>query len=242
MRTSPSVMPTRALPSGPMRWCVVVAGWVIRDFASPRLLEMSTSSSRSSTENACSSLLDLERHDRPPATHLPLRELVLGVRLEPGVQDPADPRVPLEPRRDLLRAGVRVEHPHPQGLQALGQHPGVERAQRGPRVAHGLHLALDQLHRAQDRAAERASLAVDVLGRGVDDDVGSQVQRALEHGRGEHVVHDDRGAGGVRQSHTARTSTSSCIGLDGDSKKTAFAGVQRAFPTARGRGLPRTPS
>ena len=41
-RTVPSLMPSLARSSAPMRMCVVVAGWVTRLLASPRLLEMST--------------------------------------------------------------------------------------------------------------------------------------------------------------------------------------------------------
>ena len=51
-RTIPSVMPSSARAAGPMRWCVVVAGWVIRLLASPRLFEMRTSLSASWKRNA----------------------------------------------------------------------------------------------------------------------------------------------------------------------------------------------
>ena len=54
-----------------------------------------------------------------------------------------------------------------------------------------------ELLAAQDRAAEGATLAVDVLGCGVDDDVGTELERVLEHRRGEHIVNDDESIGGV---------------------------------------------
>ena len=44
----------RAAPPGPSRRCVVVAGWVIRDLASPRLLEMSMICSAFSSAKAAS--------------------------------------------------------------------------------------------------------------------------------------------------------------------------------------------
>ena len=52
---------------------------------------------------------------------------------------------------------------------------------------------------AQDRAAQGAALAVDVLGRGVHDDVGAELERPLQHRRGEGVVEHDLGAGLVRE-------------------------------------------
>ena len=85
-----------------------------------------------------------------------------------------------------------MAHAQRHGLQALGQHPGVERAQRRAGVAHQLlHRAVDELLRAQDGAAERAALAVDVLGGGVHDDVGAELERPLQQRGGEDVVDDD---------------------------------------------------
>ena len=52
---------------------------------------------------------------------------------------------------------------------------------------------------AQDRAAQGAALAVDVLGGGVHDDVGAEFERPLQHRRGEGVVEHDLGAGLVRE-------------------------------------------
>ena len=45
------------------------------------------------------------------------------------------------------------------------------------------------LYQRQNRgAAQHAALAVDVLGGGIDDDVGAKLQRLLQHRRGEHIV------------------------------------------------------
>src|SRR2546425_633556 len=41
-------------------------------------------------------------------------------------------------------------------------------------------------------AADHVAVAADVLGGGVEDDVGAELERALEDGRGEGVVHEDR--------------------------------------------------
>jgi hypothetical protein len=85
-------------------------------------------------------------------------------------------------------------------LEALDQHPGVERAHRRAGVAdNGLQSVDDELARAQDRAAQRAALAVDVLGCRVHHDVGAELERPLQHRRGEGVVEHDLGAGLVRE-------------------------------------------
>ena len=71
---------------------------------------------------------------------------------------------------------------------------------RRPGVPHEvLHRPVDELLGAEHRAAERAALAVDVLGRRVDDDVGAELERLGEHRRAEDVVDDDLRAGRVRQ-------------------------------------------
>ena len=54
-----------------------------------------------------------------------------------------------------------------------------------------LHRPVDELAPAEDGATEHATLPVDVLGRGVDDDVGAVVERPAEHRRAEDVVDDD---------------------------------------------------
>jgi hypothetical protein len=69
---------------------------------------------------------------------------------------------------------------------------------RRPGVAQErLEVGLDELARAEDRAAEAAPLPVDVLGRRVDDDVGPELQRSLQERRGEHVVDHHLGTGAV---------------------------------------------
>ena len=57
-----------------------------------------------------------------------------------------------------------------------------------------LQVVVDVILRAEHRAAETAALAVDVLGRRIDDDVGAVLQRPLQQRRREHVVDDDDGA------------------------------------------------
>ena len=92
----------------------------------------------------------------------------------------------------LLRA-------HAQRLQPLEQHPRVERRQRRSGLADQLvDVVGDEFLRAEDDTAETAALAVDVLGRRIDDAVGAELQRALVERGGEHVVHHQRRAGRMR--------------------------------------------
>ena len=93
------------------------------------------------------------------------------------------------------RLGVDAQR---EGLEALEQHPRVERAERRARVPDELlDRPLDVLLGAEDRTAEDAALAVDVLRGGVDDHVGAERERLLEDGRREDVVEDDDRTGGV---------------------------------------------
>ncbi len=53
-----------------------------------------------------------------------------------------------------------------------------------------VQVLVDPLLVRQDDAAEAAPLAVDMLGRRIDDDMGAELQRLLLQGRGEDVVDD----------------------------------------------------
>ena len=95
--------------------------------------------------------------------------------------------------------GVAVVDPNRQRLKAFQQHPGVEWAQGRPGVAHQrLHRTVDVLLIAQDRPAEDAALAVDVLGAGVDHHVDAQWQALLQQRSGEDVVQQHLCPGGMR--------------------------------------------
>ena len=144
--------------------------------------------------------VELERDDRPAAEHLALGEVVLRVRLQEGVDDARDPGVRLEEPGHLEGA---VGHPldaQRHRLEALDEDPRVERRHRRAGVPHEvLHRAVDELLRPEHGAAEGAALPVDVLRRGVDGDVGAEVERLGEDRRAEDVVDDDLGSGRVGQ-------------------------------------------
>ena len=62
-----------------------------------------------------------------------------------------------------------------QRLQPLQQHPGVERRYRWAGLAHEIMDVLgDEGLRGEDDAAQAAALTVDMLGRGIDHDVGAE--------------------------------------------------------------------
>src|ERR1700687_640535 len=56
-------------------------------------------------------------------------------------------------------------------------------------------IVLDEFLRGQDGAAEAAALAVDVLGRRIDDDVGAERQRLLQERRRKDIVDHKEAAG-----------------------------------------------
>ena len=213
------------------------------DLASPRLFEMSTSRSASSRAKASGLASAVGRASvkvTPPACgHLAGgARLVLGGRLE-RVRHPGDARVALASRsaRALRRRALAV-HLAAAGSQPLQQHPGVERADiDGPGVPHqGLDLVLGCSSPTPGWRRQDLALTVDVLGRGVDHDVRAEVHGPLQKRGREHVVAPPARPASWASRHTAATSISSCIGLDGDSKNTAWVGWRARRATGRGRG------
>ena len=101
---------------------------------------------------------------------------------------------------DVAALRAMLAHAQLQRLQALQHDPGVERAERrAGMLQKRMKLLDDEVLGAEHDAAEAATLAVDMLGRGVEHDVGAHGQRLLQHRRGEDVVDDQPRAGGVAQ-------------------------------------------
>ena len=78
-------------------------------------------------------------------------------------------------------------------------------SQRVERPGHAAHRVLEELDPLGDgrvvhgrEAADHVRVAAEVLGRRVDDDVGAELERALEVRRRERVVDDDERADGMR--------------------------------------------
>ena len=143
----------------------------------------------------------VEGDDAAAGAHLDAGQLVLGVAGQSRIKHVGQAAAPAEVCGDVEGVGGVALDAHGQGLQALDQEPGVEGAHRragmtqdgGQGVFHVIQVV------GEDGAAQRAALAVDVLGGRIDDDVGAHLQRPLQHRRGEHVVDDEAGAGPMGQ-------------------------------------------
>ena len=136
-------------------------------------------------------------HAAAPA-HLLRRKRVLGVARKARIVHGIHGGVAFEKSRKPLRRFAHAGRAQLQRLQALEHNPGVEGAHDRPRGAHEGHkIVCEKPFVAQDGAAQAAALAVDVLGRGIDDDVGTEDEGTLNRRHTEHIVHDDAGANAV---------------------------------------------
>jgi len=95
----------------------------------------------------------------------------------------------------------------------------------------------DEFFRGEDDSAERAALAVDVLGRGIDDAVGAERERVLQHRRSEGVVDTSVAPAWWRMSATAAISTTSSVGLVGFRERRSWCWAGSPLSTRRGRCL-----
>ena len=136
------------------------------------------------------STLHLDADDAAEALHLAARQGVLRVALEAGVDHALDARVLLEPARQFQRVVAVRAHAQVQGLESAQGEKTVERP------GDGADRVLQECHRfgqircaGHDDAADHVGMAVEVLGGRVQHQVRAVLQRALQHGRAEGVVH-----------------------------------------------------
>ena len=149
----------------------------------------------------------------PPATskqtrrtallHLAAGELVLRMARQAGVENAGYLRMTFEKAGDRRRCAALPIDPQLEGLEALEQQPGVERGQGRPGVPiERAEIVLDEFLRGEDRAAETAPLAVDVLRRRIDNDIGTEQPaasaRAASRTRCRRREWRRRGASGAR--------------------------------------------
>lgn len=121
------------------------------------------------------------------------RKLVLGVRLETGVDDSRDLGVGLEILRHLHGVALRGLHAHVEGLKATNSHVAVERSGDGANaVLNEAHLLPDLHVAADDDAHEHVGVAADVLGDAVQHEIGAELKRTLQVRSHEGVVHDQK--------------------------------------------------
>ena len=104
-----------------------------------------------------------------------------------------------ERNRDRCRSLGLSTHPQVQCFEALEHDPGVERRHRrtGLPQQH-VDMVLNEFLRPENDPTETASLTVDVLGRGIDDTIGTERERTLPYGRREDVIDHQRCTGRVR--------------------------------------------
>jgi hypothetical protein len=134
--------------------------------------------------------VDAEGDHPAVAAHLLAGQRVAGVVDQAWVGDASHLRMVGQELRDPHRVVVVPIHPHAEGLQAAQGEPGVERAGDG---ADGVLEERELLCGGRigaDRAPDHVGVSADVLGRRVDHEVGAELERLLEVGRGEGVVGD----------------------------------------------------
>mmetsp|Transcript_2765 Transcript_2765/g.11277 ORF Transcript_2765/g.11277 Transcript_2765/m.11277 type:complete len:425 (+) Transcript_2765:227-1501(+) len=132
--------------------------------------------------------LDLKGYHAAETVHVLLRNLVVGVRGEAGVVNLLDHRVLLQHRRQLHRVLVVPLDPELKRLDAAHDHVrcvGIDDAAEDVvKLANLRHRLLV----ADDRAGQNVVVPAEVLGSGVDDEVGAVLERLEVDGRGEGSV------------------------------------------------------
>ena len=137
--------------------------------------------------------VQLEPEHRAEAALLTPRECVAGMVGEPGVVDAAHGRVGRQLDRQCFGVGLLpFDASDERAKPALGQPRVVRRA--GETEAVGLEVDPfgEGLGRGDYRAADHVAVTVDQLRRRVDDQIGAQRDRLLQHRREEGVVDDEQ--------------------------------------------------
>ena len=143
----------------------------------------------------------VERHQRAAALHLPPGQL--GLRMVVAERDRCTRADPLLLGEEV---GDRASRPRsgPRPAAAASRAPfsitqALNGDSAGPVWRRKLWIVrVDERLAGQDHAAEAAALPVDMLGRRIDDAIGAELERALQHRRREDVVDDQRRAARMR--------------------------------------------
>ena len=103
------------------------------------------------------------------------------MRRQARVEHPADLAARLQPARDRERVGLVPLHAHGERLGAAQHQEAVERRlAAAQRVLEEREAGAQVRIAADDGAADDVGVAVQVLRRRVDDQVGAEIERALE--------------------------------------------------------------
>ncbi len=132
---------------------------------------------------------DIEGDERAEAAEGAGREIVLRVAGEAGVADALDAGGGFEACGDVYRAGLAGGEAEGERARAARGQERFEHAGRGAGEFAGVDECFVQVVGLRDGdAAEEIGVPTDVLGDGVDDDVGAERERLLVQGRGDGVV------------------------------------------------------
>ena len=162
------------------------------------------------------------------------RERMLRMRRQPGVVDARHGRVRLEPAPAPALALRR--HADAERLQALQHDPGIERRQAHAGAAHHRHqLLVDDLAGPHTAPGQHAALAVEVLGAGMDDQVGAQLQRRCSAGVQKQLSTASSAPAScaiVASAAMSHTSVSGLLGVSANSSRVAGRTAARHAPTS----------
>ncbi|MNQ71508.1 hypothetical protein D3C85_861770 [compost metagenome] len=126
------------------------------------------------------------------------RQIMAGVGFQTRIVDSLDRRMLFQGGGDQSGGGLLALDAGEQGAQAPQGLIGVERRSRDAQaVGPPGEFRMIRRVRRDHGAADHVGVAVDVFGGRVDDDVGAQLQRALQGGRQEGVVAHHLGPDGV---------------------------------------------
>ena len=174
----------------------MIAGCSISDSTPPRLSAHANSATRSSmrTRRALAAAHDEGDHAAGQRHLARARARAAGCERKPGVEHALDRGVALEPARERARRSRALRRmrsgsvlsPRSTRKQSNGEGTAPTAFWRKRRRSRERVVARD------DRAADHVGVAVQVLGRRVHDQIGAELERALQHRRRERVV--DRAA------------------------------------------------
>jgi hypothetical protein len=131
-----------------------------------------------------------DRHHPAEARHLPLRQLVLRMGRQARIEDRPHPPVLRQPGGDAAAVLVVLAHPQRERLGPADRQPAVERTGDRPGRVLDVRDPLGEfVVLGDEHPTDHVGVPVQVLRRGVDDDVGAVLEGALEDRGREGVVH-----------------------------------------------------
>src|SRR5207245_2041708 len=108
---------------------------------------------------------------------------------EAGVENAAHRFLPPEIFRDASGIGALPLQPQRQSLDAAENQKAIVRTGNRPhRILEELQFVVEQFIVCNDATAQAVAVTIDVLGGGVNDDIGAKGERLLQDGRGESIV------------------------------------------------------